>query len=189
MAQPTRAKINITWKPGRSRGCDAQAVGEALLDLPSRTPDAIVEAAQPAGSPLHPCFTWDDATAAHLHRLSEARNLVRSLDFEVAPAPGVPAEPVSLFAHVRPSDGNGQGVYLTMDEIRAAGPDVFERAVASLMRQIQSLESSLVQIRRFAGPDDSPTAIMRRALADQIAGSVAEVQKAATELVAPAGAA
>jgi hypothetical protein len=40
--------------------------------------DDVVEAAEAIHSPLHPYFTWDDAKCGRLHRLQEARQLVRS---------------------------------------------------------------------------------------------------------------
>ena len=30
-------------------------------------------------SPLHECFVWDDTEAAHLHRLTQARKILRSI--------------------------------------------------------------------------------------------------------------
>lgn len=37
----------------------------------------VVESARSADSPLHRFFEWDDAKAAHQHRLSQARRLIR----------------------------------------------------------------------------------------------------------------
>lgn len=48
------------------------------------TPEAVVEAAQPKTSPLHPHFEWDNKKAAHQYRLDQARELIRlrSVDLE-----------------------------------------------------------------------------------------------------------
>lgn len=43
------------------------------------TPDAVVAAAKDPANPLHEEFEWDDAVAAHKHRLSQARHLIRSV--------------------------------------------------------------------------------------------------------------
>ena len=40
-------------------------------------PADVVVAATPPSSPLHKYFTWDDAKAAHEHRLDQARRLMR----------------------------------------------------------------------------------------------------------------
>lgn len=46
-------------------------------------PEQVVEAARTANSPLHSLFTWNDKTAAHQHRLNQARNLCRSVEIRV----------------------------------------------------------------------------------------------------------
>jgi hypothetical protein len=43
------------------------------------TPEAVVEDARDSRSPLHSQFEWDDAKAAHHHRLDRARELIRSV--------------------------------------------------------------------------------------------------------------
>ena len=47
------------------------------------TPGAVVEAGTPANAPLHTEFDWDDAHAAHEHRLDQARRLIRSVKIVV----------------------------------------------------------------------------------------------------------
>lgn len=67
-----------------TRGIKAQVAGDAIDAIMDSlggqvTPKAIVAAAKPKRHPLNRFFTWDDSTAANLHRLEEARLLVRSL--------------------------------------------------------------------------------------------------------------
>lgn len=61
---------------------EAQRVGE-YLDKRFRDgpidPAAVVALAQPARSPLHRFFDWDDAAAAHAYRLDQARGILRSI--------------------------------------------------------------------------------------------------------------
>lgn len=45
----------------------------------SVTPEAVVAAATPTDSPLHPAFEWDDATAAEAYRDVQAREMLRHL--------------------------------------------------------------------------------------------------------------
>lgn len=47
------------------------------------TPDAVVEDARDAASPIHKYFEWDDSKAAHQHRLDTARSLIRSVEVKV----------------------------------------------------------------------------------------------------------
>lgn len=43
------------------------------------TPNNLLEAATPEDSVMHPCFTWNDKEAAIKQRLSEARQIIRSI--------------------------------------------------------------------------------------------------------------
>jgi hypothetical protein len=66
----------------RFSGDAAEVVAE--LDDIRRTmgvlqPEAVVERAEDDASPLHRHFEWDDAAAAHLHRLQTARMLIRAI--------------------------------------------------------------------------------------------------------------
>lgn len=47
------------------------------------TPDGVVAAARDPANPLHSEFEWDDAEAAHKHRLSIARHLIRTIEYVV----------------------------------------------------------------------------------------------------------
>lgn len=46
-------------------------------------PDDVVEEARNPKSPLHDLFEWDDTKAAHQHRLSFARTIIKSVSFRV----------------------------------------------------------------------------------------------------------
>ena len=43
--------------------------------------EKLLEEATPPDSILHVAFNWDDASAAHQHRLAQSRHLLRSLDY------------------------------------------------------------------------------------------------------------
>lgn len=79
-------------------------------DRGALTPALVVEEATPVGAPLHPFFEWDDTKAAHEHRLSQARHLIRSVRVQVEAA-GVEAGPVAVRVfHSVPSRGVEQYV-------------------------------------------------------------------------------
>lgn len=67
----------------RSAGAPAEVIGPELERIShvhgGLTATVVVTEAKPPDAPLHPCFTWDDATAATEYRLWEARNLIRSV--------------------------------------------------------------------------------------------------------------
>lgn|SRR5512135_67862 len=70
-----------------AKDADPQKIGERLQKISDTvgghlTPDAVVEDAKNARSPLHPYFEWDDAKAAKAHRLDQARMLIRAIKIE-----------------------------------------------------------------------------------------------------------
>jgi len=79
-------KLEYAWKdnfPLSFRG-DAQEIGERIVSISEQrggsiVPADIVEDARNQSSPLHPNFEWDDAKAAHLHRIQTARNLMGAI--------------------------------------------------------------------------------------------------------------
>lgn len=77
------------WRPGAlPPPVDAQVAGHALNELRERagsvTPAAVVEAARPAESPLHPAFEWDDRAAAESWRREQAGYMLRHLVVDVS---------------------------------------------------------------------------------------------------------
>lgn len=106
--EPLRIKAAATANP--------QVIGEALAALAADreghlTPSAVVEAAQYSLSPLHAHFEWDDATAAHAHRLDQARELIRVIRIDE----GEQSPP----AFVSISDASGVS-YRPVAEVRAS---------------------------------------------------------------------
>lgn len=67
----------MTKKIEIKRAIEATAVAGIV------TPDGVVEAARDKHNPLHSEFDWDDASAAHQHRLDRARQLIRSVAYVV----------------------------------------------------------------------------------------------------------
>ena len=66
------------------RTADPQQIGEALDRISAEhggklIPDDVVKAATSPAHILHQHFEWDDAKAAHAHRIDQARGIVRSI--------------------------------------------------------------------------------------------------------------
>lgn len=58
------------------------------------TPTAVVKDAKSKNSPLHQFIDWDDKSASHKYRLSQARKLIRSVTLEVHTTTKILAGPV-----------------------------------------------------------------------------------------------
>lgn len=94
------------WKPELPKlfKGDAQEIGERLESIADKLNGSlvaadVVEDARNKKSPLHPNFEWDDAKAAHEHRLATARTLVGSIRVVMVNEKAV-EPPVRAFVHV-----------------------------------------------------------------------------------------
>ena len=112
------------------------------------TPEAVVAAAAPPDSALHGYFTWDDAKAAHAHRLDQARTLIRSVKVEFR----IDRKVVRSVAYVRdPQADAGEQGYRSVAELRRV-PDEARNAVvaafaaaAAHLRRARELADALGQ--------------------------------------------
>lgn len=76
--------MTYEWKIGSRLTADAQAVGIRLEQLRALhgghlTAKAVVRDGRRPGSPLEPCFEWDDSRAAEKFREEQARYVLRSI--------------------------------------------------------------------------------------------------------------
>lgn len=143
------------WRDGarlqKGARVPAQAVGERLERLRAGAggelvPEAVVEDARDPASPLHSLFEWDDAEAAHQHRLSQARAMIRAVvvRYRAEPEDG----PRSIVAFVNVKEGDRQ--YYT--SVAAAMSDPGRRAI--VLRQawedFQALRKRYQNLAEFA---------------------------------------
>lgn len=151
------------------------AVRRRLADLEDAngrlTPDDVVADAQNPDSPLHELFQWDDAKAAHQHRLDQARQLITTIRVVTKTSKSV----VQTVAYVRDPDvpsrkqGYRSVVSLRHDEVaaREAVCAEFARAAAIMRRarelalalgldgDVDQVLTSIDQLRRRADPGEA----------------------------------
>lgn len=94
-------------------------------------PENVVEAASEAASPLHPWFDWDDTSAAHKHRLWQARQLIS------VTVTYIEKEPVRAF------------VSLTTDRHSGNGYRAITEVFASQQHRTQLLKDALAEMETF----------------------------------------
>jgi len=113
------------WKAGaHTKKLDLEAVVPVLQRLEAKhgalTPEDVLTEAQKRTSPLHGFFTWDDSEAARLHRLAEARDLIRSVTVTYV-GTDEPTRTVRAFVHYgEASVYESMAHVLADDEKRAA---------------------------------------------------------------------
>ena len=102
-----------------------------------RPPD-VVKASTAPDSPLHPAFEWNDAKAAHQHRLDQARRLIRSVIIVRPDEPQVPA-----FLHVKVETPSGQERFYQNSDVIVERPDEYAAAIRALKRHVLTAEEAL----------------------------------------------
>jgi hypothetical protein len=80
------------------------------------TPEAVVETASEESHPLHDCFCWDDAEAAHNYRLVMARAMIRAVRIEIRTDHHV-FKNVPIYTH---SPAELEQSYVNLEEISRA---------------------------------------------------------------------
>jgi hypothetical protein len=123
---------------------DPQKIGEELEKIAGSNQgmlkaDAILDAAKSRKSALHQHFEWDDAKAAHAHRLMQARHLVRSISIEDVDT----EEETPAFVSV--SDKGGRS-YRSIGEIQES-PRLQRLILESAKRDLRSFKE---RYRRFS---------------------------------------
>lgn len=118
-------------------------------------PSVVVKEAKSRKNPLHNEFEWDDQKAAHQHRLSTARRIIRVTVYRQDDSPAK-----QRFVHVRPQAIDGptaatrerEGVYKPA-KVVASNPGEYERALQEMMRHLRAIERSITELRAAAGED------------------------------------
>jgi hypothetical protein len=116
--------MKYKWRNQGVSGVRAHTVGKELTRLIEKSggeiqPVAVVNAAKSKTSPLHPCFDWNDKSAAEKYRQDQARYLLRQI--VVVQDSDDRAEPVMVRAFVSvPGEREGL-IYTTVQ--RAAQSD------------------------------------------------------------------
>lgn len=123
-----------------------EAVEAALRDLAAQgdlTPRRVVEEAHDKDSPLHGFFTWDDAAAAHAHRLEQARALIRRVRVEVTVQEHVFRVP----AYVHDPRRDEEGGYVETTRVQSDR----DLAIRVVRQEVSRALSALDRAKRVAG--------------------------------------
>lgn len=119
------------------------------------TPQLVVDAARPPGSPLHDRFEWDDSVAGEEYRRYQASKLIRSVRYEYTPVDAPERKFVRGFVSVR-QEGNREG-YAPVEEIAS---DEFGSRLL-----LQELEREMAELKRKYGHLAEFIDIVRKAIA------------------------
>jgi hypothetical protein len=140
------------WKPEARVNLEAQVVGERLEHLRVAgggmlTPEAVVDDARAADSPLHSAFEWDDTRAADEWRKEQARYLIRHVQV-VIEEPKIEAKIVRAFVNVV-DDEQEQGY--TSIEAAMSEPELRRQVVDRAMREVREWRKRYSDLKELAG--------------------------------------
>lgn len=137
------------WKPGRWLGVPAQIAGDRIETIRSERGRVhaadLVDDARPDDAPLHPCFEWDDSTAAEKYRVSQARAVLESL--VVVPVEAPESDPVRAFIAVgdsnHPNDFQPLSVVMSDEELR-------KKALRAALEELNRAKARYAHLRELA---------------------------------------
>ncbi len=147
-------------------------VRDALLAIENEEghldPELVVERAKDPTSPLYSHFEWDDTKAASLHRIRQARMLIRSVKIEVV----VRDVPMNVVSYIRDEGGyqNIVKVKPNADKSRDAVVDEMQRVIAAAKRAraVAAYLGTAADVERIIGIASS--VIERASIGDAPAG-------------------
>lgn len=122
----------------------AQLVGDTLEQIEADhgviDSRVVLDESRPEDAPLHPCFDWDDASAAEKYRLEQSRALIRSVEI-VHEAP----ESTGLaFVHV-----TSEGGYISAATMQQRS-DLYEEADRIYRSRVEAAASQLRKLESLA---------------------------------------
>lgn len=147
----------IYWKPGSRFRCDAAAAHSELEAERARrggylSASDVLDVAESEDSAIHYEFEWDDSTAAHEYRLSQARHLTRSLIVVVEERPTRAYESIPLKVAAPEEDGpntRGDSVYVSVQDVRQK-PEWNECVLQKFRRDIDALRKRYQTVKQLS---------------------------------------
>lgn len=106
-------------------------------------PEAVVEAAKPADSPLHSRFEWNNAKAGHSYRLWQARHLIR-VCVETLPQT---KEPVEVFVSL--TSDRQDGGYRVQTEV-LSDREMRKQLLADALSELRCFAAKYARLKQLA---------------------------------------
>lgn len=168
-------QAQYAFKGGSRFGINADVAGTELARIHQEsgvlTPPAVVDAARPEDSPLHPAFEWRDEEAAEKYRRWQARMLIKAV--YVVKQDGDRKTQAPVYVHVPDpvasdesmSAGNG---YQPVSVV-VARPDMYASALGDLTRRMMAAQEAVESLQQAAekSPDTDQERMARIAIAVQ----------------------
>ena len=144
------AAIRYEFRNGAHiKGATAQTVAEEVtriaIDRGGLSAHVLVSESRPKGSPLHPCFEWDDSLAGEQFREHQARNIIKS----VRVINDGKTSPLIAYCPKVESDERGETDY-KLTSVVIERPDYYAQALTELVRRVKSAQEAVEQLQHAA---------------------------------------
>jgi hypothetical protein len=124
------------------------------------TPSVVVADAAPEDSPTHVAFEWDDARAAHAHRLGQARIMLASI--RVIHEEGERAVPVRFLISIKATDAGVTGrnrQYVPLSEA-LADPERREEVLWRIVAELEAFQRKYAEVSELSDVFDASTRLI-----------------------------
>jgi hypothetical protein len=119
----------------------AKGAGKRLAELHNGndeiTPEIVLDDAKDRSSPLHGLFNWDNKTAAHQHRLWQARHLLRSVIVIYDVSPDRPPEEMHAYVKLTALEDEDRTPYYAMPRV-LSDKDLRARLIAQALHEVEA---------------------------------------------------
>ena len=144
------AQIYKARRGARFRDSDAALIGRELDKIGfDGQPSTFVAAARPPSSPLHDYFIWDNDQAAELHRLSQARYLLRFIDIVIVTENGEEQTRGYHQVVIQQDDGSARR-YIRSVEI-AGNADLESQVIAKALQELRGWRERYAEYQHIFG--------------------------------------
>lgn len=141
----------VATEGGRFKKARVVAYGKDLDSIEKKcgggyTREDVVKYAKNKKAAIHECFPWDDSTAAHLHRLTVAGELIRFVRVYITYKEPNTARQKKRTVAVRKwrsiRDSDGEQVFRSIETIKQT-PDYLEQVIERLTCELERIADEL----------------------------------------------
>jgi len=146
--------MDIVWAKGCHYKVSAKVAYQEVERICAKnggiaTPDAVVAAAKSVRNPLHEEFEWDNAVAAHEHRLNQARSMLRSIKVIREELPDRPHRVYEVVRGPSSDEGKPRKVYQSVEDIMA-DPDKRAELLSRALRELVAWQKRYRHLQELA---------------------------------------
>lgn len=158
--------------PELERGGEYQLVKSSVVSQELRvilkrdgvlTPQAVVEVASDAASPLHGLFEWDDEVAAVQYRVYQARQIISHQKITIND------REVKEFYNLQITEGARETAYFSVEQV-LSNEELYNRALGNAVSELETWREKYESLRELKGViNPKPLKKVKKTLLENVA--------------------